>query len=315
MKHPVRHILLLVILIAAIAVLANGLFTVHEGEQAVVTQFRRPVRVVKETGLHLKTPFIQKVERFQKRLIAWDGYPESIPTRDKKNVFVDVWARWRISDPKVFLQVAQTERGGQKILDDLVDSAVRDVVAGYVLIEVVRSSTRELEYSSIELQEEQRGQAEAVTVGREKINRLIRESASRNLVNTGMELVDVEIKRINYVESVRKSVYERMRSERQRIAQLYISEAKEQEQRIQGETQRELAQIRGEAQGKAARIRGEADAEVIGMYAEALSRSPEFYSFIRRLDVYREALDNNTTLILTTDSDLLRTLKSSQDGR
>jgi membrane protease subunit HflC len=301
--------IILLIVLLLVVVLRNSLYTVREGEQVVITQFRQPVRAVTEAGLRLKMPFTQRVNRFQKRLLKWDGYPENIPTKDKKNIFVDVWARWRISNLRTFYTSARTIQGGQKLLDDLVDSAVRDVVAAYDLIEVVRSSTREVSYS-IELEEDYRGRAPQITVGREKINQLIRESASRSLRRAGIELVDVRIKRINYVEQVRKSVHEQMISERKRIASLYLSEAKEQEEIILGETQRELEEIKGEAKGRSTEIRGEADAEVIGIYAEGISRSPEFYSFLRRLEAYRNSLGENTTLILTTDSDLLGTLKT-----
>lgn len=301
----------LVVLVLAVILVGAATFTVPETHHAVVFEFRKPVRAVADPGLHFKRPFIQTVGYFEKWVLAWDGYPSSMPTKDKKNIFVDVWARWRIVDPIQFRESATDLAGGHKLLDDYVDSAVRDVVGSYDLIEVIRSTNRELSYVSPELQAEQDARDEKVTAGRGKITDLILQSARQSLENTGMELLDVRIKRVNYVESVRTAVYERMKSERYRIATLYESEAEEKRRVILGETERELAAIRGEGQSRATQIRGEADAEVIRMYADALSQAPEFYTFLRRLDAYRESLGGDAHLIITTDSGFLRGLKSS----
>jgi membrane protease subunit HflC len=310
------YLLAAAVLIVLLAVFLIGTmaYTVPETHYALVIEFGKVVKAVDEPGLHFKKPFIQSVVKFEKWIIAWDGFPSSMPTKDKKSIFVDVWARWRIMDPIKFRDRATNVEGGHKLLDDYVDSAVRDVVGRYNLIELVRSTNRELTYESEEMQEEQEARNERISVGREKITDEIIESASRSLQGTGMELVDVGIKRINYVESVRKSVYERMQSERYRIAELYKSEAQEKRRGILGETEKELEAIRGEGKSRSTQIRGEADAEVIRMYADALSRSPEFYSFLRKLDAYKKSLGKDTTLILTTDSDFLRGLKTPELG-
>lgn len=300
-----------VAVVLAVILVGATTFTVPETHHAVVFEFRRPVRAISEPGLHFKKPFVQTVGYFEKWVLAWDGFPSSMPTKDKKNIFVDVWARWRIVDPIQFREAATDLAGGHKLLDDYVDSAVRDVVGSYDLIEVIRTTNRDLTYVSPELQAEQEARDEKITTGRGKITDLILQSARQSLENTGMELLDVRIKRVNYVESVRKTVYDRMISERLRIAQLYESEAEEKRKVILGETERELEVIRGEGKARSTRIRGEADAEVIRMYADALSQSPEFYAFLRRLEAYRGSLGKDTSLILTTDSDFMRGLKSS----
>jgi membrane protease subunit HflC len=240
-------------------------------------------------------------------------------TRDKKRIFIDVWARWRITDPESFFKAVRTEQKGQKILDDLVDSAVRDVVAQNNLIDVVRSTNEPLVYESEEMKELARGAETArdvVTTGRaemeEKILRGVTDDLKKN--DYGMELSAVRVKRVNYIESVRSTVYERMRSERQRIASLFQSEAEEEKNRIEGLTRKELDTIEGEREQKSAEIRGGADAEVIQMTAEAYGQSPDFFEFLRRLEVYKTALGRDTRLILTTDSDLFKLLKETGEA-
>jgi membrane protease subunit HflC len=222
-------------------------------------------------------------------------------------IFIDTWARWRIVDPQRFFTACTTMDGGQKTLDDLVDSAVRDVVGSHNLIEVVRSSNRELVYEAEDDIEEDRPQQANIDVGREKMEQAVREKAGRGLTEKyGIELVDVRIKRINYVESVRKSVYERMIAERDRIAARYDSEAEEQRDIILGETNKELAIIEGEGEEKSKKVRGEGDAEAIKIYGEAMSKDPEFYALLRALEAYRTSFSTQTEIILTTDSPFLK---------
>jgi len=304
MKSTLAAIVVLVLVAAAVLVYSSA-YVVEEGRQAIITEFGRPVDTVQNPGLKFKKPFIQKVHYLEKRLLPWDGAPESMQTRDKKRIDIDVWARWRIIDPKTFFVKVRTEQGGQKILDDLVDSAVRDVVARHKLIDVVRKSNDELLY---EIEELERSAAERVTGrGRDDVEKEILRGV--NLQEYGMELVKVRIKRVNYVESVRHAVYERMISERLRIARLFQSEAKEEENRILGQTQKELDKITGEKEQRSAEIRGAADAQVIQMTAQAYGRSPEFYQFLRRLEVFKKTLHGDTRLILSTESDLFRMLK------
>ncbi len=304
-------VIIIIILVVLAAIFAKAsLYVVQEGQQAVITQFGKPVNVVTDPGLNFKTPFIQTVNRLEKRLLPWDGDPENMQTRDKKRIFIDVWARWRIVDPMKFFQAVRTEQWGYKILDDLVDSAVRDVVARYNLIEVVRSSNRELHYETKELAEDAAAGREVITAGRAKMEAEILQVASTDLKERyGMELTVVHVKRINYIENVRLQVYRRMRSERLRIAQLFESEAKEEQNRILGRMRKELDVIEGEMAQKSAEIRGQADAEVIKIAAEGYSKSPEFYEFLRSLEAYKKTLRRGTRLILSSDNKFFRQLQ------
>ncbi len=304
-------ITVIVIVVLAVILIQASVFTVNEWEQVIITQFGRPQRVVTEPGLAVRTPFIQKVHRIEKRLIPWDGDPENMTTKDKKTIFVDFWARWRIVDPQKFFVDVKTIRGGQMILDGLVDSAVRDVVARYNLIECVRSTNEPLEYADETLLEGGEREQEQIVAGRATLEEQMLVSVNEQDLRTeyGIEVSGVHIKRVNYIESVRKDVYERMKSERDRIAQLLNSEAQEEYNRIMGNTRKELDEIQGEMEQRSAEIRGAADAEVINIYADALSRDPEFFEFLRRLDAYKQTFGPTSRLILSTDSDLLELLK------
>ena len=242
MKTRIAAIVIVVLGIAAI-VLYSSVYVVEEGKQAIVIQFGELVADVQEAGLHFKSPFIQEVHYLEKRLLPWDGDPESMQTNDKKRIDIDVWARWRIVDPMLFFQVVRTELNGQGKLDGRVNSAVRTVVARHNLIDVVRRSNDELEYESEEL-EDRRAVDKVKGRGRDDVEEEILDRV--DLKEFGMELTMVRIKRVNYVESVRRTVYERMISERLRIARLYDSEATQEENRILGQTQKELDQIEGE---------------------------------------------------------------------
>jgi len=298
------------LLVIAGVCLYSSAYTVQEGKLAVITQFGKPMGSVEEPGLHFKMPFIQDVHYLEKRLLPWDGDPESMQTRDKKRIDIDVWARWRIVDPMKFFVKLRTEQRGQKILDDLVDSAVRDVVARHKLIDVVRKSNSPLVYESEELQ--RRASDQVTGQGRDTVEEEILSGV--DMGSYGMELVKVRIKRVNYVQSVRQTVYERMISERLRIARLYDSEAVEEKNKILGQTQKELDQIEGEMEKAAAEIRGSANAQVIQLTAEAYEQSPEFYEFLRRLEVFKQTFGPDTRLILSTESDLFRLLKDPGSG-
>jgi len=305
MKSKFAVFVVVVLGIAAI-VLYSSVYVVEEGQQAIVTQFGKPVAAIQEAGLHYKSPFIQEVHYLEKRLLPWDGDPTSMQTNDKKRIDIDVWARWRIDKPMLFFQAVRTEQRGQGKLDGRVNSAVRTVVALHNLIDVVRRSNDELEYESEEL-EDRRTVDRVKGRGRDDVEEEILRRV--DLKEFGMKLTMVRIKRVNYVASVRKTVYERMISERLRIARLYDSEATEEENRILGQTQKELDQIEGEMEQKSAEIRGQADARVIKMTGEAYGKSPDFYEFLRRLEVFKKTLGRETRLILSTESDLFRLLK------
>jgi membrane protease subunit HflC len=310
-----RNVTLLILGVVALIVFFNALYTVDETEQAIITQFGDPVGdPVVDAGLHAKIPFIQKVTKFEKRLLEWDGDENQIPTSDKKYIWVDTFARWKIVDPLKFYQSVNNERNAQSRLDDIIDGVTRDFITENPLIEAVRNTNREMEtVSEGELQLGVETDVIDVEMGRLGITRQILDRASELAPEYGIELVDVRIKRINYIEDVRRKVYERMISERKRIAEKYRSEGQGEKAEIEGEREKELKAITSEAYRRAQEIEGEADAEATKIYAGAFSRDPEFYSFLRTMEAYRSTLDQNTMLILNTDSEFLKYLKQIRD--
>jgi len=307
---------LIVIVILVVPVAAGMFYIVNEGEQVVLTEFGRPVGQPTVTaGLKVKTPFIQQVHRFEKRVLEWDGSPNQIPTKDKKFIWLDTTARWRIKDALKFYQALGTEEFAQSRLDDIIDSAARDLVTAQLLIEVVRDSNRILTLD-LEVLEEEEGQTseplEEIQIGRERITRMILEKVQETVPQFGIELVDVQIKRINYIDEVRKKVFARMVSERQRISEKYKSEGEGEAADIMGQKQKELERIQSEAYKQAEQIKGDADAQAIQIYADAHGQDPEFFAFTQTLDTYRSTTSASTKLILSTDSDLYRYLKSSK---
>lgn len=306
----------LVVVLGLVALTASSaLYTVHEGRQAIVLQFGRPIGdPITEAGLHVKLPFIQDVRYFEKRMLVWDGNPNQIPTKGREFIWIDTTARWRIADARLFLESVATEEGAQSRLDDILDSVVRDYVSGSELVELVRSASWEkpapevLEQATPELEQELKKE---VVRGREEITRDILTAARRITPQYGIDLVDVRIKRLNYIESVREKVYARMISERKRIAARFRSEGEGDSARIKGQMEKELRDIRSGAYRRAQEIRGKADAEATQIYGVAYGRDPEFFAFSRTLDAYREAQNPNSVLILTTDSDYYRYLKDA----
>jgi membrane protease subunit HflC len=303
----------ILIVIAVLIAVKSAIYVIPEGQQAVITRFGKPVRAITEAGAYLRKPFIEEVNRLEKRLLPWDGEPQDMPTKDKRRIFIDVWARWRIVDPMKYFITVRTQQRGQQRLDELVDSAVRSMIAKNKLIDAVRTTDDTLQYESKELEDDWGARRERVTTGRRQIEKEIKEAASEGLRDTfGMELVEVHIKRINYIKSVREKVYERMRSERMRIASLYESEAIEEENRILGRTQKELDVIQGDLAKRSAEIRGEADARVIEITAKAFGQSPDFYVFLRQLEAYKNTLGKGTRLVLSTENEFLHQLHSSK---
>jgi membrane protease subunit HflC len=304
------------VLVLAIVVAVSGTFyTLEEGEQAVIVQFGRPVGdPVTEAGLHVKLPFVQDVRRFEKRLLIWDGDPNQIPTKGREFIWIDTTARWRIADARKFLENVATEAGARSRLNDIIDSVVRDQVSGSELVELVRSASwvvpegEILEEVPAEVREELK---KAVVRGREEITRTILAEARKVIPQYGIELVDVRIKRLDYVESVREKVYARMISERKRIAARFRSEGEGRSAEILGTMEKELRQIRSTAYRRVQEIRGKADAEATRVYGAAYSGDPEFYAFSRTLEAYKEGQNKNSVVILTTDSDYYRYLKQS----
>jgi membrane protease subunit HflC len=288
------------------------MYTLNEAEQVIITFYGDPVGdAITTPGLHFKVPFFYTVNRFDKRWLAWDGDANQITTKDKKFIWVDTYARWRIQDPLKYFQSVQNERGAQSRLDDVIDGATRNAVASMDLIEIVRSSNREFEITE-ELEEfaGQDVQAEIVG-GRDQLVEDILVNSSVVTPNFGIELVDVQFKRINYVEEVQAKVYERMISERQRIAERSRSEGQGRSAEIRGQKEKELLEIESEAYKTAEEIRGKADAEATAIYANAYNRDPDFYQFMKTLETYRNSLDQDVTLILSSNSEFLKYLKSS----
>ena len=296
-----------VIVLLGLIVLSNSLYVVDMTQQVVITQFGKPIGdAVRDPGLKVKVPFIQKVNVFDKRILEWDGSPRQVPTRDKRYIWVDTFARWRIIDPLRFMQSVTDEIGAHARLDDVIDAITRDLLTSHDLIEVVRNTDREMEIFELDVPREAQ---EGIRVGRSEITRQVLQRAAEQMPRYGIELVDVQLKRVNYVEEVRQKVYERMISERQRIAERYRSEGQGQSAEIRGQKEKELQRITSEAYRVAEEIKGTADADAAAIYAEAFGRDPEFYSFLRTLESYRTTLDDESTLILTTDGDYFQFLK------
>lgn len=290
--------------------LSSSTFIVQETEQVIITQFGEPRgNPVNTPGLHFKVPFIQRVVSFEKRFLEWDGSPNQMPTKDKRFIWVDMYARWRITDPLKFLQRMRDERGAQSRLDDILDGETRNAVASYDLIELVRSSNRPAGDIPIE-SEEDRIVLEQIAMGRRAIAASILAAARARTADLGIEVLDIRLKRINYVDEVAKDVYARMIAERRRIAERFRSEGEGEAARIQGERQRDLQRIQSEAYRTAQELRGKADAEATAIYAEAYGRDPEFYAFFKSLETYERVIDGRTYFVLGTDSDLLRYLRA-----
>ncbi len=305
-------IILAALVLLVLMLLGGSFYTVSETEQVVITQFGRPVgSAIKEAGLKFKLPFVQKANYFSKQLLEWDAKAEQIPTKDKKFIWVDTFARWRIVDPLKFLKSVNSESVAQARLDNIIESATRNYISAYLLIESVRNSDRKMDRAEVGLEvEEERVVTEGeVKVGREKITREILKEIAEMVPEYGIELEDVRVKRINYVEEVRREVYERMKSERKRIAEKYRSEGKGESAKIDGDREKEFKRITSEAYRKAQIVMGKADAEATRIYADAYRRGPEFYSFVNTLDTYKKTLDKDTWLILSTDSDYFKYLK------
>jgi modulator of FtsH protease HflC len=304
----------LVIGLGAITLMLSS-FIVDEAEQAIVTQFGKPVgELIATPGVHLKVPFIQTVHFFDKRFLEWDGAPNQIPTKDKRFIWVDTYARWRIHDPLLYFQRVRDERGAHTRLDDILDGETRNVIANNNLVEIIRTTNRTFE-ASAEIGGVDDSEAKArIELGREKMTRLIIEAAAPRLKALGIELLDLRLKRINYVEEVQKKIYERMITERKRIADQFRSEGQGEAAKILGDKERDLKKIQSEAYRTAQEIKGKADAEATTIYASAYNQSPEsrtFYRFVKTMDTYKNTLSEKDWLVLSTKGDFFRFLEHS----
>ncbi len=309
-----KHITLL-ILIFVIAILGyNSIFILDETQQAIVTQFGKPVGGPRmDPGLNFKTPIIQKVQYFDKRYLKWDGDPNQVPTQDKRFMHVDTYARWQIVDPLQFFIRLRDERSGQSRLDDILDGETRNAVASYLLLDLVRSTNRTPEVYEDYLEDIE--YLEDITVGREAIETQILARANERTADLGIIILDFRFKRMNYVAEVRERVYDRMISERNRIADQFRSEGEGEARKIEGDKERDLAQIQSEAIREAEMIRGRADARATEIYASAYNRtamSRDLYTFLRAMEALEKSLDEKTSIILTTDNELFKFLKDTR---
>ena len=298
------------IVLLALFLLSASAYQVGETEQVIITQFGEPKgNPVTTPGLHFKIPIIQEANFFDKRFLEWDGNPNQMPTKDKRFIWVETYARWRITDPLKFFQRLRDERGAQSRLDDILDGETRNAVASYDLIELVRSSNRPAGSVPIE-SEEERIVLDQIAKGRHAIAAAILKAAQARTADLGIAVLDIRLKRINYVDEVQKDVFARMIAERQRIAERFRSEGQGEAARIQGERQRDLQRIQSEAYRSAQELRGKADAEATAIYADAYGRDAEFYAFVKSLETYERIVDAKTFLVVGTDSDLLKYLRA-----
>jgi membrane protease subunit HflC len=302
---------LIVILVIAAIIIASGVYVLDERQQAIITQFGDPVGgPIKDAGLHFKVPFIQKVHMFEKRILEWDGDPKQIPTSDKRYIWIDTFSRWRIDDPLTFYQTTRNERFAHGRLDDIINSTMRDIISSNSLIELVRNTNRRLSYTEeYEASAQEEIVEDPIDIGRSAIADSIYNIASVLVAEYGIKLVDVKVKRVTYVEEVRQKVYDRMISERQKIAAKYRSEGQGRSAEILGKMKRELDQIESEAYKEAQEIIGRADAQAIKIYAQAYNRDVDFYEFLKTLETYEETIGKQNTIIMSTDSDYYKYLK------
>ncbi len=306
------------IVVLVMLVIATAAYIVPEGQQVVRTRFGEPIgEPITEPGLKFKVPLIDKIRKFEKRFLEWDGKVTEIPTKEKRNILVDTYARWRITDPLVFLKRFQAESRAQARLSGILNGETRDAVARHDLAELIRTTDREETLDESLLEEEAGSGLEPIEIGREAIRQEILANAQARVVDFGIEILDVQFKRINYVEDVRQSVYRRMQAERKRIADRFRSEGEGEASRIRGDKERELEKIQSEAYRRAQEIRGEADAKATEVYAAAYNRSADsrsFYEFLKTLESYGETFDEETWVVLSTSGDFYKYLVAA-DGR
>lgn len=306
-----KQTLTLVILAILLYTLYSSIFILDETKQAIVTLFGKPVGEPRtEAGLNFKIPYFHKVQYFEKRYLEWDGARNQVPTKDKKFIFVDTYARWEITNPLQFFIRLRDERSAQSRLDDILDGETRNAVASHDLLDLVRSSNRDPEITEAFMEEIEK--LEDINVGRAKIEKIVLEKANERTADLGVRVLDFRFKRMNYVDEVRDRVYDRMVSERNRIADQFRSEGQGEARKIEGNKEKDLAEIQSEAFKKAEEIKGRADAEATKIYASAYNRSRQsvdFYKFIRSMESFEKSLDENTTIILSSDSEFFRYLK------
>lgn len=304
----------IVLAVVLLLVVWSAAFIVREWEQVIITRFGKPIgTAITEPGLHFRVPLIDKVHPFEKRFLEWDGLVTQVPTKEKKSILVDTYARWRITDPLLFFQRLKNEAGAHRRLDGILNGETRDAIASHNLVELVRTTNRE-PLRDESLFEGETSQLEPIEFGREKIRQEILQNAQERVPDLGIEILDVRFKRINYVPTVQETVYDRMIAERKRISDRFRSEGEGEASRIRGEKERELKRIRSEAYREAQEIKGRADAEATTIYAEAYNQSADsrsFYQFLKTMETFRETFDEDTWMVLSTEADYFRYLQES----
>lgn len=310
--------------VAAFVTFFSSFFVIREGQQAIITQFGLPVGTpYTRAGPYFKTPFIQEVRYVDKRILSWDGYPNQIPTKDKKYISVDTTARWKVVDALAFIKSVKSEFGAKSKLDAILDASTRNVISNHNLVEAVRNTNKIIDQFKAKqkeikekiaqgedvIDEEVTGEIERIEVGREKLSELIAQSARKELIKFGIELIDVQLRRISYEKSVESKVYERMISERQRIAQKIRSIGQGEKEKIEGRISKDLKKIESEAYRKAQKIRGIGEARAFAIYARSLGQDQRFYEFLRSMEAYKNALGEEAKLLLSSDSEFLKFLK------
>jgi modulator of FtsH protease HflC len=315
-----------VLVFGIIVTLKNAVFIVTEGQQALVTQFGKPIAdPITQAGFYFKKPFVQDVRFIDKRILSWDGYPNQIPTKDKKFISVDTTARWRVVDALKFIQTVRNETGARSRLDTILDSTTRDVISNNNLVEAVRNTNaiiekveerraevaRMLEQGEVLVDDEISGEIEPIEIGREQLSRLVVEAADKELTQFGIKLVDVQLRRISYEKSVEAKVYDRMISERQRVAQKIRSIGQGERAKIEGRMTRDLRTIESEGYRRAQQIRGAAEARAAAIFAQTLSKDPAFFEFSRSMEAYERTFTGQDRFILSSDSEFLRYFKQN----
>ena len=293
----------IIIVIVGLLTLNSALFTVNETNQVVVTQMGKPIKVLKKPGLYMKIPFIQTANKFEDRLLEYDAAPRRCVTKDKKYIFLDNYARWRIVDPLLFMKTVRNEPGAHSRLDDIIYSLLREEVGKYNLMDTVRSSNRKMLSAEITPEEEEiKREIERIEVGREKIMKVVTEKSDQMTRQYGIKVIDVRIKRADLPKANTEAVFARMKAERNRISNRYLSEGEGEKAKILGEMEKELAQIRSEAYRKAQGIKGKTDAEATKIYAQAYEQDPDFFNFLKTLEAYRETLPKKTLIVVPLKS-------------
>ena len=307
---------IIVVIFVALILGKQSAYIVSEGRQAIITEFGKPVgKPITNAGLHFKKPFVQDVRFVDKRILSWDGSPNQIPTKDKKFIKVDTTARFRIVDALKFIQTVRNTEGAKRRIDTILDSATRNVISSHDLVEAVRNSNSIIERLNAvkvdvnEIEEEITGDIEDVSVGREKLSQLIVSKADGELEQFGIQLIDVQLRRISYEKSVETKVYERMISERQRIAQKIRSIGEGEKAKIEGRLTKDLQTIQSEGYRKSQKIKGLAEAKASAVYAKTYSRDPKFFEFVRSIEAYKTSIKGKTKFIISNDNEFLKYLR------